>query len=116
MQVVGITSPVNIFLMQYLETQIVTGNALCVPKDELNRQGYTYKYNSWVGVLHVFTVNFMPFIKNRIYLQFSNCATDLTFVAQFMNGPCIVRTIHSLRNNLKIVAQIVNSQIAQHNL
>ena len=45
----------------------MTGNALCVSKDELNRQEYTYMYNSWVGVLHVFTVNFMPFIKNRIY-------------------------------------------------
>ena len=66
---------VNIFLMQYLEIQIVTGNALCVPKDGLNRQGYTYMYNSWVSVLHVFTVNFMPFIKNKIYLQFTNCAT-----------------------------------------
>ena len=55
----------------------MTGNALCVPKDELNRQGYTYmyKYNSWVGVLHVFTVNLMPFIKNKIYLQFTNRAT-----------------------------------------
>ena len=53
----------------------MTGNALCVSKDEMNRQGYTYMYNSWVGVLHVFTVNFMPFTKNRIYLQFTNCAT-----------------------------------------
>ena len=56
----GITSHVNIFLMQYLEIQIVTGNALCVPKDEMNRQGYTRMYNSWVDVLHVFTLNFMP--------------------------------------------------------
>ena len=50
-------------------------NALCVPKDEMNRQGYTHMYNSWVGVLHVCTLNFMPFIKNKIYLQFTNCAT-----------------------------------------
>ena len=61
--------------MQYLEIQIVTGNVLCVPKDEMNRQGYTHMYNSRVGVLHVFTLNFMPFIKNKIYLQFTNCAT-----------------------------------------
>ena len=40
----GITSPMNIFQMQYLEIQIVTGrNALCVSKDELNRQGCTLK-------------------------------------------------------------------------
>ncbi|KAL5506569.1 hypothetical protein EMCRGX_G008241 [Ephydatia muelleri] len=38
----GITSPVNIFLMQYLEIQIVTGNALCVSKDELNRYNVLY--------------------------------------------------------------------------
>ena len=31
----GITSPVNIFLMQYLQIQIVTGNVACVSKDEL---------------------------------------------------------------------------------
>ena len=53
----------------------MTGNALCVPKDEMNRQGYTHMYNSWVGALHVCTLNFMPFIKNKIYLQFTNCAT-----------------------------------------
>ena len=70
----GITSPVNIFLVHYLEIRMVTGNALCVSKDELNHQGYKCMYNSWVGVLHVFSVNFMPFIKNRIYLQFTNCA------------------------------------------
>ena len=75
-QFLDMTSPVNIFLMQYLEIQIVTGNALYVPKDQLNHQGYLY--NSWVGVLHVFTVNFMPFIKNKIYLQFTNCATQLS--------------------------------------
>ena len=39
----GITSPVNIFLMQI---QIVTVNALCVSKDELNLQRYTYMYNN----------------------------------------------------------------------
>ena len=87
----GITSAVNIFLMQYLVIQIVTGNALYVSKDQLNRPGYTYVYNS-CGVLHVFTVNIIPFIKNRIYSQFTNCAT-LTFISQFINGPvpCIVR-------------------------
>ena len=76
----------------------MTGNALYVSKDELNRQGYTYVYNAWVGVLHVFTVH-----KLR----------NLTFVAQFM---CIVRfticaTIYKL-----LLAHIVNSQIAQRNL
>ena len=40
----GITSPVNIFLMQYLEIQIVTGNVACVSKDEpINVQYESYK-------------------------------------------------------------------------
>ena len=72
MQGVVPQSAVNIFLMQYFEIQIVTGNALCVSKDELNRQEYTYMYNSWVGVLHVFTCHL-----SRIGftdLQFTNCA------------------------------------------
>ena len=46
------------FLMQYLAIQIVTGNAPCVSKDEMKRQGYSCTvHNSRVrvstGVLHV---------------------------------------------------------------
>ena len=47
-------------------------------------------------MLHAFTVNFMPFIKNKIYLQFT--------IAQ-LNCRCAIykltvhSTIHSLRNN-----------------
>ena len=40
----GITSPGNIFLMQYLKIQIVTGNAPCASKDELKGQGYSCTY------------------------------------------------------------------------
>ncbi|KAL5460030.1 hypothetical protein EMCRGX_G033441 [Ephydatia muelleri] len=43
----GITSPGNIFLMQYLKIQIVTGNAPCASKDELKGQGiFMHIHNS----------------------------------------------------------------------
>ena len=40
----GITSPGNIFLMQYLKIHIVTGNAPCALKDEMKGQGYSCTY------------------------------------------------------------------------
>ena len=76
---------VNICLMQYLETQIVTGNALCVSKDELNRQGYTYVYNACM-----------------VWCVVCVCCSQITQ----LNFHCTIykrtvhSTIHCLRNNL----------------